>query len=122
MLVVRNLHVLLAYVTVVSFSVRGLLSLVESPLLRQRWIRITPHVIDTLLLAMGITLAVQYRMSPLAHPWLAVKIIMLFVYIGFGVLAMRARSLPPKLVGLIGALASVIYIIGVARARHPFLF
>jgi uncharacterized membrane protein SirB2 len=120
MSIARNLHVLFAYLTVVSFTVRAVLSLFDSGVLRKRWVRVVPHINDTLLLLFGVALAVQYRMSPLAHHWLAVKIIMLLVYIGLGTVAMRARSLPLKLAGLVGALASVLYIIAVAHTRQPF--
>jgi uncharacterized membrane protein SirB2 len=122
MLLVRHLHILLAYVTLASFAVRGVLSLLESPVLRERWVRTVPHVIDTLLLVFGVTLAIHYRMSPLVHHWLGVKILMLFVYIGLGIVAMRARRRPIKLAALVGAVASILFIIAVARARQPFPF
>jgi uncharacterized membrane protein SirB2 len=120
MSIARDLHALFAYVTVVSFTVRAVLSLFDSSVLRRRWVRVVPHVNDTLLLLFGVALAVHYRLSPLVHHWLAVKIIMLLVYIGLGTVAMRARTLPLRLAGLVGALASVLYIIAVAHARQPF--
>jgi uncharacterized membrane protein SirB2 len=61
---IRNLHVALAYLTVVGFVARALLGFVQSPLRELRWVRITPHVIDTLLLALGVVLAVELAISP----------------------------------------------------------
>jgi uncharacterized membrane protein SirB2 len=117
-LLIKHLHVALAYITVVGFAARGALALADSPLRNTAWIRITPHVIDTLLLICGIALAVQLSLSPLAHPWLAAKIIALFAYIGFGVMAMRATRPALRLIGFVAALATVGYIFAVAYSKQ----
>jgi uncharacterized membrane protein SirB2 len=85
-------------------------------------VRIAPHVIDTLLLALGITLAVMLGVSPMEHAWLNAKIIGLLAYIGFGVMTMRASSRPLKLVGFVGALACVGYIFAVALSKQAWPF
>ncbi len=122
MLGVKHLHVFLAYVTVAGFAARGLLAVLDSPLRNQRWIRITPHVIDTALLACGITLAVALSISPLQHGWLMAKIIGLVAYIGFGVVAMRASSRPIQVVGLLAALLTVGYMFRVAYTKLVWPF
>ncbi len=122
MLLLKEFHVALAYITVAGFVVRGLLSLAESPLRNQRWLRIAPHVIDTLLLGFGIALAVSMSLSPVANGWLMAKIVGLLAYIGFGVMAMRARSRPLKIVGFIAAIASVGYIFAVAYSKRVMPF
>jgi uncharacterized membrane protein SirB2 len=115
---IKSLHIVLAYVTVAGFAFRGLLSLADSPLRNARWVRIAPHAIDTLLLACGIALAIELSVSPLAHGWLAAKIVGLVAYIGFGVLAMRAPTLPWKLFGFVAALGSVAYVFAVAYSKQ----
>jgi uncharacterized membrane protein SirB2 len=75
-------------------------------------------VIDTLLLLCGVVLAVQLRLDPLVHGWLAAKVLGLLAYIGFGVVAMRARATPVKLAGFVAALASVGYVFAVATTRQ----
>ena len=122
MLLLREFHVALAYVTVAGFVVRGLLSLADSPLRNQTWLRVAPHVIDTLLLGFGIALAVSMSLSPFANGWLMAKIVGLLAYIGFGVMAMRARSRPLKIVGFIAAIASVGYIFAVAYSKRVMPF
>jgi uncharacterized membrane protein SirB2 len=121
-LLLKEFHVALAYITVAGFVVRGLLSLAESPLRNQRWLRIAPHVIDTLLLGFGIALAVSMSLSPFANGWLLAKIVGLLAYIGFGVMAMRTRSRPLKIVGFIAATASVGYIFAVAYSKRVMPF
>ncbi len=117
----RSIHLMLAYLTVLGFVVRGIWSLIDSPLKNQKWVRIAPHVIDTALLVLGVALAVQLSVSPL-EGWLAAKLVGLLAYIGFGVLTMRASSRPLKVAGFAGALASVGYIFAVAFARAPWPF
>ena len=119
---VKEFHVGFAYLTLASFVVRGLLSLADSPLRNARWMRIAPHVIDTFLLLFGITLAVMLSLSPLANGWLMAKIIGLVAYVGFGVMAMRARSRPLKILGFVLAIASVGYIFAVAYSKQVMPF
>jgi uncharacterized membrane protein SirB2 len=118
----KESHVGFAYLTLASFAVRGLLSIAESPLRNAKWLRIAPHVIDTFLLVLGISLAVMLSLSPLANGWLMAKIIGLVAYIGFGVMAMRARTRPLKIVGYILAIASVGYIFAVAYSKQVMPF
>ena len=122
MLLLKDLHVAFAYITVAGFVMRGLLSLADSPMRSAKWLRIAPHVIDTLLLAFGIALAVTLSLSPLANGWLMAKIVGLLAYIGFGVMAMRARSRPLKIVGFIAAIASVGYVFAVAYSKQVMPF
>ncbi len=75
MQLLKEFHVGFAYLTLASFVVRGLLSIAESPLRNAKWLRIAPHIIDTLLLAFGIALAVTLSLSPLANGWLMAKIV-----------------------------------------------
>lgn len=117
----KTIHLTLAYATVLGFVVRGFWSLTDSALRSQKWVKIVPHVIDTLLLVLGVAMAVQLSISPL-EGWLAAKLVGLLAYIGFGVLTMRAAGTPAKLVGFVGALASVGYIFAVAFARNPWPF
>lgn len=117
----KTIHLTLAYATVLGFVVRGIWSLTDSSLRSQKWVKIVPHVIDTLLLVLGVAMAVQLSISPL-EGWLAAKLVGLLAYIGFGVLTMRAARTPVKLVGFVGALASVGYIFAVAFARNPWPF
>lgn len=122
MSLLKEFHVTLAFITVAGFVVRGLLSLAESPFRNRAWIRVAPHVVDTLLLGFGIALAVSMSLSPSANGWLMAKIVGLLAYIGFGVLAMRARSRALKIAGFVAAIASVGYIFAVAYSKQVMPF
>ena len=91
-----------------------------------RWLRIAPHLNDTLLLAAAIRLAVMSGQYPLARGWLTAgsrpRGMALFVYVGLGSVALR-RGLSAHTRGLafIAALASVGYIVGEALTRSSTL-
>jgi uncharacterized membrane protein SirB2 len=115
----KNFHIMLAYLTTLGFVVRGLWSMIDSPLRNQKWVKVVPHVIDTLLLVLGVTLAINIGAS-LTSGWLAAKLLGLLGYIGFGVLAMRAGTVPLKVVGFVAALGCVLYMFAVAFTRSPW--
>ncbi len=121
MSLVRNLHVLLAYITIIGFVMRAVLALMDSAALSNKALKILPHVIDTLLLMCGALLVLNLGHA-FTESWLLAKFIALLAYIGFGVLTLRASSTPMRVVGVIGALASVGYIFAVAMSRNPLLF
>ena len=115
----KSFHVVLAYVTVVGFVIRGVWSVTESPLRFERWVRIAPHVVDTLLLVLGVSLVFQIGAS-LSDAWLVAKLLALVGYIGFGVLTMRASRRPLKIASFLAALACVGYMFAVAFTRSPW--
>ncbi len=117
--VLKLFHIALAYLTVAGFLLRAFWALTASPLREARLVKIAPHVIDTLLLVLGVMLALNLSMSPFSG-WLGAKLIGLLAYIGFGVLTMRGGTRPLKLLGLAGALLSVGYIFAVAFTRSPW--
>lgn len=102
------------------FFIRGVWLLRDSPLLRRRWVRIVPHVVDTLLLGSAIALALMLRQYPFVAGWLTAKVIALVVYIGLGMLALRfARTRRAQLAAWLAAQAVFIYIVAVALTRNP---
>jgi uncharacterized membrane protein SirB2 len=115
---VKNLHIVLACITVVGFVARFILRLLDKPLADARWIRTLPHVVDTLLLGLGVSMAIQLGISPMVHAWLMAKIVALLAYIGFGVLALRASIIQVRWAGFTGALLSVGYIFAVALTKQ----
>jgi uncharacterized membrane protein SirB2 len=92
-------------------------------MLQARWVRIVPHVIDTLLLASGIGLAVLIQQYPLVHGWLTAKLIALILYIGLGTLALkRGKTRGQRIAAWVAALLVFGYMVAVAIAHNPFPF
>ncbi len=112
------LHVASVAASGAGFLARGALMLADSPLLRMRVVRVVPHVVDTVLLASAIALAVLARLSPLQHTWLATKIIALLLYILLGTVALkRGRTRRGRATAFAAAVAVFAYIVSVALQR-----
>lgn len=116
----KHLHMTLAVISILLFIYRWALAINEHPLLQHRWLKILPHVNDTLLLLAGILLAVTLQMSPGSQPWLMAKIIALVVYIGLGAMALKRPDRKQKVIAGIAALLVFNYIMGVAISKSPW--
>lgn len=102
------------------FFLRGVWMLRESPMLQQRWVKIAPHTVDTLLLTSAILLAWQLGFSPLEQPWLAAKIFALLLYIIIGSIAIkRGKTKRIRLAAWLTAQAVFFYIVSVAMTHNP---
>lgn len=113
---VKIFHIALALLSATGFIIRLGWSFNAPDLAAQKWVKIAPHIIDTLLLTLGVVLAFNLANGPW-QGWLAAKMLGLLAYIGFGVVALRGAG-TTKYVGAVGALASVGYIFVVAFTRQ----
>jgi uncharacterized membrane protein SirB2 len=87
--------------------------------LDRKWLKISPHVIDTLLLIAGVTLAVKLHLNPMEQMWLAEKILALFAYIFTGYYTLKlARNKPMQILGYLGAMGWVMLIVRLAMTRE----
>jgi len=115
---IKAIHLTCVALSFSGFFIRGIWMLQGSVKLKQRWVKITPHIVDTLLLASAVMLAVQWRLSPLEHAWLMAKIIGLLVYIGAGMVALRfGRSRNVRLTAWVFGLLTFLYIVSVALTK-----
>jgi len=120
---IKWLHVVCALLSGGGFFIRGILMIRESAWLQMRMVRIAPHVVDTLLLLSAIALASQWGWAALQLPWLLAKIVALLVYIGLGVMALRAGlSKRVRVWAWLAALLVFAYIITVAVSKTPLVF
>jgi uncharacterized membrane protein SirB2 len=121
-LTLKTLHVSSVAASYSLFLVRGLWMMSGSPMLGRCWVKIVPHVIDTVLLASAITLAVMSRQYPLEASWLTAKVLALVVYIGLGTVALkRGRTRAVRIAAWIAAQAVFAYIVAVALTRNPLV-
>lgn len=118
-LLVKHLHIATAVVSMAFFLLRAVWMLAESPLLQRRWVRVLPHVNDSLLLIFALIMVVQSRQYPFVEHWLTAKVLALLAYIVTGAMALRyGRTPAARRRWLVLALASVAYIIAVALTRE----
>lgn len=116
-LAIKHLHVTAAVLSILFFVIRAYWSVTCSNKLQLRLVKTLPHVIDTVLLLAGITLAAMIGPE---QPWILAKIVALIAYIGVGTIAIK-RGKTPKTRGIAALVAVAIfaYIVGVAMNHHP---
>ncbi len=119
-LLLKHLHVTCVVISIMGFFLRGIWMLRDSPLLDRLWVRVVPHVNDTLLLAAAIGLSIVQQQYPFVHGWVTAKVLGLLGYIGFGLFALRrGRSKVVRAGFWLAALASFAYIVSVALTKNP---
>ena len=88
-----------------------------------RWIRIAPHVNDTVLLTAALFLVLMSGQYPFVDAWLTAKVLGLTAYIILGSLALRVGSTPSvRVVAWLSALVVFGWIVSVALTRQPMGF
>lgn len=116
----KYLHVVCVVLSGAGFLLRGVWMLTGNPLLRHPLTRRLPHVIDTLLLASAIALAVLLQQYPFVAPWVTAKVLGLLAYIVLGVIALRrGPSLAVRSLALAGAVLTFAWIVSVALTKNP---
>lgn len=119
----KHLHMLCALLSIAGFTLRGIWMLADSPLLNKKWVRIAPHIIDTVLLITAFSLAFMINQYPFFAGWLTVKLLGLVVYIVLGVIALKkGKTKAVRGVAFVVALATFAYIFGVARTKDILFF
>lgn len=89
-------------------------------LLQKKWVKITPHIIDTALLVSAISLAILLGATPFNSPWLLAKIIALLLYIVFGSIALkRGKTKTVRVTAWLIAQGIFLYIVLTALTHNP---
>jgi len=113
----------LAVLSISLFTLRFIWTLTHSAKLQAKWVKITPHIVDTFLLTIGVVMAVQYSMNPIEHLWLGEKLLAILAYIFTGYYTLKlARNKPMQIIGYLGAMGWVLLIVRLAMTREPLFF
>lgn len=120
---IKHLHMTLALISISGFMLRGGLMLMDSRLLNRPLFKRWPHVVDTILLASGVSLAWHIHQYPFVNSyWLTAKMLALLAYIGFGMIALNyGRNKPIRVISLLVASACGAYMIATALQHNPLL-
>ncbi len=119
----KAIHVAAVAISYALFFVRGIWMLFGSPLLERRWVRVVPHINDTVLLAAAIWMTVILQQYPGTHGWLSAKVTGLIAYIALGMVALRrGRTRGVRLAAWLAAQLVFAYIVAVALTHDPLPF
>ncbi len=119
-LILKYIHISTVAISFLGFIVRGIWMIQSSTLLQQRWVKIAPHINDTILLLTAIALVVITAQYPGANSWINAKILALVLYIILGTIALkRGETKKVRIVSWCIALLTFTYIILVAIYKNP---
>jgi len=119
-LVLKHLHATAATLSIAGFVLRYAWMIRGSPLLQARAAKVLPHIVDTVLLASAILLAVQAGVAPWSAGWLGFKVVALLVYIVLGTVALKRGRTRGVRIGA-GAAAIAVFAAIVWAARYKSL-
>lgn len=120
---IKATHITCVLLSFSLFFLRGVWMIVESPLLERRWVKIVPHVNDTLLLVAGLAMAFMIGQYPFVDGWLTAKVFGLIAYILLGTIGLKRGKTKSVRIGFwVAAQAVFFYIVSVALTRsvNPF--
>ncbi len=118
--IVKHLHITCVVLSITGFCLRGVLTWQRSALTGRRWMRILPHINDSILLVAALTLAVLIGQYPFVDAWLTAKVLGLIAYIILGVVALRpGRSPRVRTAAGFAAVALFGWIVSVALTKNP---
>jgi uncharacterized membrane protein SirB2 len=123
MLILKNLHMSLAAISVALFCLRFALLMTNANLLKNRWLKVLPHIIDTVLFLIGVVMMVKLAVYPGQVDWISEKLIAVVAYIFTGYYTLKlARNNMMRIFGFLGALGWVILVVRIAITKQNFLF
>lgn len=116
-LLIKNIHMTAVGLSIFLFVIRAYWSVTCSNKLNSKAVRILPHIIDTILLVAGLTLAAMIGPE---QPWILAKIVGVLLYIGVGTYAIKRGKTPTtRAIAAVIAVGIFVYIIGIAIAHNP---
>ncbi len=115
---VLAIHVACVTASGTFFLVRCLWKLAGSTIRNRRWVRVTPHLVDTVLLLSGAYLATASGRVTAPPDWLSAKLGLLLAYILLGMVALRwARRRPVQYAAMAGAAGTFALIVSAAVTK-----
>ncbi|MDM7861187.1 SirB2 family protein [Alteromonas sp. ASW11-36] len=122
-MMMKHLHMTAVVLSVLLFVLRFIWKQMNAPIMQRKWVKVVPHIIDTVLLASAITLCILIAQYPFVHGWVTAKVLGVVTYIvlGFGALKW-AHSKGMQWGAFVLALATIVFTFKVAITKQPLLF
>ena len=123
---VKHLHILTVVISISLFILRYWWQYRSSPMSSKRWVRIVPHVNDTVLLGSGVALVLITHFYPFTPQgaWLTEKLFGVIIYIVLGFIALgrhRPRSQQTGFIAFLLGLVVLYIIVKLATTKVPLL-
>ena len=121
----KHIHLLTIALSAAFLSVRFALTLMNSPKRNIRFLKVLPHVVDTMLLLSGIALIYITGFIPFTEsaPWLTNKITCVLAYIALGFFALKlAKNKLLQIFAFLGAMGWLVMAANIATTKTSTLF
>ncbi len=119
--ILKFIHVATALISIVGFFIRGIWMIQSSSMLQLRWVKIAPHINDTILLLSAVVLVIITSQYPGPATWINAKIVALLAYIFLGTIALKhGKTKSIRVTSWCLALLTFIYILMVAYSKNAF--
>ncbi|MEE3129434.1 MAG: SirB2 family protein [Pseudomonadota bacterium] len=116
----KHLHMTAVGLSILLFVFRFIWSQFDGSVLSKKWVKILPHIVDTVLLASAIWLCVILSQYPFVNAWLTFKVVGVVLYIVFGLFALKkAKTTMGKWSFFVAALAVLMATAMVAVTKQP---
>ena len=116
----KHLHMTAVGLSILLFIFRFIWSQFDASVLSKKWVKIFPHIVDTVLLASAIWLCVILSQYPFVNAWLTFKVVGVVLYIVFGLFALKkAKTTMGKWSFFVAALAVLMATAMVAVTKQP---
>jgi uncharacterized membrane protein SirB2 len=114
-LTIKTIHMCCALISFTGFLFRSYLMFIESKWLNHKLILVTPHIIDTVFLFSGFSMAFLLNIGLFAQGWLTMKIFLLMFYLLFvGIALSRGGAKYVRVIAFFLAIFTFVYIVGIA--------
>jgi uncharacterized membrane protein SirB2 len=114
-LTVKTIHMICALISFTGFLFRAYLMLIESRWQHHKLVLVTPHVIDSVFLMSGATMAFMVNFGFFSQVWLSTKVLLLMLYLLFvGICLNRGSTRRIRIASFFLAVFTFLYIVGVA--------
>lgn len=115
----KHLHMTLALISISLFTLRFFWTLTASKQLDKKWVKITPHIIDTLLFTIGLAMMFKLALNPFEQLWLGEKLIAIAAYIFTGYYTLKvARNRVMQVFGYLGAVGWFMLVARLAMSKE----
>lgn len=122
---VKTLHMVTVAITLLMLLLRFFWLQTRSAMMQRRWVRIVPHLNDTLLLLSGAWLVAITHFYPFSPQgaWLTEKLFGVIIYIALGFVALgrKPRAQKARWIAFIVAIAMLVLIYHLATTKMPLL-
>lgn len=121
--IIKSIHIACALLSISGFIYRGILKFKNSEKLNKKWLKVSPHIIDTALLASAIYLVSAGDFLSEPHAWIHAKIVLLVLYIVFGLMTLRfCKTMRMMRISFVLAIACFASILAIAQTKTVWFF